>query len=330
MRKVKIAQIGTNRTSHGIMTFDSLCKQSEVFDLTAVAFPERERERFPEIVERMSAVPEKSVEEILSDPTVEAVAVETEEPYLTKYALMAIRAGKHVHMEKPGGFDLAAFEELIAAVKASGKVFHTGYMYRYNPVIQEVFRRAKAGEFGEIVSVEAQMNCRHDEATRRWLETVPGGMMFFLGCHLIDLALQLQGEPQEILPMNRVTGCEGVGCEDFGMAILRYPRGNTLIKTYDYERGGFLRRQLVLTGTKATVEIKPIEWYREGGQYTDWRLYTVDSWLDAGESFSVGPYDRYDGMMRAFAEYITGEAKNPYSPDWELTLYRTLLRCCGR
>ena len=74
MRKVKIAQIGTNRTSHGIMTFDSLCKQSEVFDLTAVAFPERERERFPEIVERMSAVPEKGVEEILSDPTVELVA----------------------------------------------------------------------------------------------------------------------------------------------------------------------------------------------------------------------------------------------------------------
>jgi predicted dehydrogenase len=33
-------------------------------------------------------------------------------------------------MEKPGGISLAEFETLIDTVKQSGKVFHTGYMYR--------------------------------------------------------------------------------------------------------------------------------------------------------------------------------------------------------
>lgn len=40
-------------------------------------------------------------------------------------------------------------------------------------------------------------------------------------------------------------------------------------------------------------------------------------------------YDRYDPMMAAFARIIRGEAENPVSPDYELELYRTVLKCCG-
>ena len=43
--------------------------------------------------------------------------METDEIYCTKYALLAAKAGKHIHMEKPGGLELADFEELIATVK---------------------------------------------------------------------------------------------------------------------------------------------------------------------------------------------------------------------
>ena len=53
----------------------------------------------------------------LCDPTIEAVAIETDEIYCTKYALMAAQAGKHIHMEKPGGIDHKEYEEIVSIIK---------------------------------------------------------------------------------------------------------------------------------------------------------------------------------------------------------------------
>jgi len=87
-------------------------------------------------------------------------------------------------------------------MKETGKVFHTGYMYRYNPYINELIDRVKNGKLGEIISVEAQMNCILSKETRMWLSSLPAGMMFYLGCHLVDLVLQIKGQPQKIIPYN--------------------------------------------------------------------------------------------------------------------------------
>ena len=139
MRKIRIAQIGLNEYSHSLKVLRSLKKQSDIFDFVGYVLPEGEKERLPKAAaEIAAAVPEMTLEQILTDPTIEAVAVETDEIYLTKYAIMAAEHGKHIHMEKPGGRELEDFRTLIELVQKNGKVFHTGYMYRYNPFIQEL------------------------------------------------------------------------------------------------------------------------------------------------------------------------------------------------
>lgn len=125
-------------------------------------------------------------------------------------------------------------------------------MYRFNPLISEAIARAKSGELGEIYSVEAHMDCVHPPEKRQWLDRFPGGMMFYLGCHLIDLIYQIQGEPDEIISMNTSTEYKIDGAEDFGMAVLKYPHGVSFAKTCAAEPGGFMRRQLVICGTKGT------------------------------------------------------------------------------
>ena len=60
----------------------------------------------------------------------------------------------------------------------------------------------KSGELGKIYYVEAQMNCIHNDEKRAWLKDYKGGMMNFLGCHLVDFILQVQGEPDKIIPYN--------------------------------------------------------------------------------------------------------------------------------
>lgn len=330
MRKVKIAQIGTSTYSHGNFVFNSLKKQSDVFEIAGFAFPENEREKYPERMQDFEGYPELTVEQILADPTIEAVTVETEEKYLTRYALLAAEHGKHIHMEKPGGKELPDFEKLIDTARKNATVFHTGYMYRYNPCVMELMERIRKGELGQILSVEAQMNCWHTKELRQWLGEYPGGSLFFLGCHLIDLIYRIQGEPERILPLSRASGVDGLNAEDFGMAVLVYKNGVSFAKVSSNEVGGFARRQLVVSGTKATVEIKPLEILWQDGQSTISTTYTQTAdWTDRGAAAESAHYDRYDAMMRAFAAMVRGEIQNPYSYDYELNLYRTIRKCCG-
>lgn len=331
MRKIKIAQIGTSHNSHGADIFQTLKKQKEIFEVVGYALPENEREKFPGRMGVFEGYREMSVEEILNDPEIEAVTVETEEIYLTKYAKMAADHGKHIHMEKPGGTSLREFEELIEVLKKNGTVFHTGYMYRYNPYVRELMQKIKAGELGEIMSVEAQMNSCHPTIDRQWLENFPGGMMFFLGCHLVDFILQIKGMPEQVIPLSCSTGNHGAVAEDFGMAIFRYSNGSSFAKTTADEAGGFARRQLVVVGTKGTVEIKPLEMPVAGGQYTKMSVSKAsDGWADMGKVTESAVYDRYEAMMSGFASYVRGDNKNPWDYDYELELYKLILRACGK
>ncbi|MBQ8815464.1 MAG: Gfo/Idh/MocA family oxidoreductase [Lachnospiraceae bacterium] len=330
--KIKIAQIGVSKHSHGRQIFDSLKKQEDIFEIVGYALPENEREKFPKQVSCFDGCREMTVEEILNDPEIRAVTIETEEIYLTKYAILAAKHGKHVHMEKPGSPDMENFQRLIETARHNKTVLHIGYMYRYNPCVTQLMEQVKTGELGEIISVEAQMNCIHPAETRQWLSAFPGGMMFFLGCHLVDLILQLQGMPERIIPLNKCSGVDGVTSEDFGMAVLEYQNGVSFAKTSAVETGGFARRQLVVSGTKKTVELKPLEMTMENGSplvYTQKTEYESSVWKDMGERLRTEPFDRYDAMMAAFATMARGERENPYTYDYELELFKTVLACCG-
>ena len=329
MKKIRVAQIGTSKNSHGNHIWKSIIKQSDVFEIVGYAFPEDEREKFPDQAKLFEGYREMTVAQILNDPTIEAVTVETEEIYLSKYALMVANAGKHLHMEKPGGVDLAEFTRLIEALKSQKLVFSTGYMYRFNPKIQEALAKIKNGELGEIYSVEAHMDCKHPTEVRQWLQNFPGGMMFFLGCHLLDLIYQIQGEPEEIIPLNCSMGYDGVTANDYGMVVIKYKNGVSFAKTCANETGGFMRRQLVICGEKGTIEIKPLEVLVEGGQYTVMNEAYSTEWHKEWDTSKSEVYDRYDDMMRNFAEMVRGK-KNPYSHDYELGLYKLILRSCGK
>ena len=138
------------------------------------------------------------------------------------------------------------------------------------------------------------------------------------------------GKPDRVIPYNRRTGKDGIGSEDFGMALFEYKNGISIVKANASEVGGFARRQLVVVGTKATVELKPLEIFTDSGTVTDVSIYRkADDWWDPGEKSRSGNFGRYDVMMKEFAEFVAGEAVNQYTYDYELELYRILLECCG-
>jgi len=324
MKKIKVAMIGINFYSHGAQVWKKVTNSPDVFDVAGYVLPENERAKYPSKMKMFEGYKELELDAVLNDPTIDAVIIETDEIYLTKYALMAARAGKHMHMEKPGGHDTRAFEQLVRIVKDKGLVWHIGYMYRYNPLINDMIKRANAGELGEITSIDIQMNCVHKPHVQEWIETFKGGMMFYLGCHLVDIVLQIQGLPEKVTAWAKDSG-------RFCLATLEYPNGVSTVKSCDTEYGGFDRRQCVITGTKKTVEIRPLEILTDVSEqiYTTATEYSDPSWHDRGVKTECEKTDRYLDMMLEFAKMVRGEKQNSYTPDYELELYKTIKLCCG-
>ena len=190
-----------------------------------------------------------------------------------------------------------------------------------------MFSAVKNGELGKIFAVEAQMNgiFPFTPQKREWLKQFDGGMMFFLGCHMIDIILNILGIPENIISLNKSTKLEDVTANDYGMAIFEYKNGTSFVKTCAREVRGFERRQIVVCGSEKTVEIKPIEFYKMDGMHTETTFYTMESC----EKEISEAYDRYDAMLLSFAEMARGEKENPWGYDYELMLYKCILKACG-
>ena len=195
----------------------------------------------------------------------------------------------------------------------------------------------KNGELGEIYSVEAQMSVRNEKKRHEWLSKFKGGMMYFLGCHDVDLVVQFMGrQPDRVIPLNGTTWQCGVDVEDNGFAVLMYGNNASFVRTSNAEYGGFDRRQLVICGTKGTIEFHPIEYQYGPGLLTSVAYLTTAKeengklyGNDLALRMESEPYDRYEHMMRSFAAYVNGERENPYTYDYEIALFKTFMKCCG-
>lgn len=335
MRKIKIAQIGAGH-DHSMTAMATLKQQSDIYDLIGYAVVDGDEPVYNNNQWAYENVKRMAVEEILNYPGLDAVCIETEDRRLTEFAIMAAEKGLHIQMDKPGSESDENFDRLIDLVKEKNLVFHIEYMYRYNPTVIKLKEDIKSGKLGEIYAVEAQMNCIHPVEKRKWLGNYPGGMLYYLGCHLIDLVYSICGEPDEIIPLSMPIGTDAVEADDFGMAVFKYKNGVSFVKSTAVEPGGFERRQLVVCGTKGTVEIKPLEWLDLECHSIIQALTTSvreaydNNWNKKAEYYTTPIFGRYDAMFRAFADYINKEKENPYGYEYERRLHKLILKACGK
>ena len=329
MRKIKIAQIGTGHDHAGV-TFAALRRMTDIFEVAGYAQVPEDMGVFQS--ECYEGAKRYSVEEILAMPDLDAVTVETFDLALVPYAQKAADRGLHVQMDKAPGESAEAYEKLLSTIKEKNLAFGIGYMYRFNPLIRKAFEKVKNGELGKIYAVEADMSCFYGKEKREWLGNFQGGMMQYLGCHLIDLVIRLQGIPQEIIPYNYATGADGVSSKDVAFALLKYPNGLSFVKSSMLALGGYVKRNLVIYGERGKIEICPLEKYKSGPSTISTKMteYTPqDGWHGLGKQTESLPFDRYETMLSAFAAMIRGERGYEVDLETEARIHRCLLAACG-
>ncbi len=143
-----------------------------------------------------------SSEELLADPTVDAVSICSANTSHAQLAIAALEHGKHVLCEKPMATTLEDCEAMIAAAKKSGKRLMIGQNQRLAGAHQKAKKLIDAGEIGEVLSFETSF--RHggpetwsvDPGRNTWFfdkSRAAMGVMADLGVHKTDLIQFLTG-----------------------------------------------------------------------------------------------------------------------------------------
>ncbi len=90
------------------------------------------------------------MEEALSDANVDAVAVATDASTHYALALAALRAGKHVLVEKPLALTSAEAAELVILARRVGRKLMVGHVLEYHPAVRYLEKMVREGELGRV------------------------------------------------------------------------------------------------------------------------------------------------------------------------------------
>jgi predicted dehydrogenase len=133
-----------------------------------------------------------SYEPILTDPTIDAVAIATPVPTHHAVASAAIAAGKDVFVEKPMTLTSADARDLVQKAEAADRILMVGHLLLYQPAIQCIKAYLDEGKLGKIYSIHQE---RVKLGRARYVENVT----WSLGVHDVAVLLYLTGESPRIL-----------------------------------------------------------------------------------------------------------------------------------
>lgn len=143
----------------------------------------------------------RSLEELLSDEAIELVIVNTPSVTHYEYAKKCLQANKNVIVEKPFTAAVEEGEELIALAKQHNKLLSVYQNRRYDSDFKAVKKIVEEGWLGQLIEAEFHYDRYAEELSYKVHKEKPTpgvGVVYDLGSHLIDQALQLFEMPHSV------------------------------------------------------------------------------------------------------------------------------------
>lgn len=320
--RIKIGQIGTG---HAHATKLEVYRRSTEYEVVGIVEPDAElRDR----AARQPAYRDlawMSEEQLLAQPGLQAVLVETRVRDLLGTAERCVAAGKHVHLDKPAGESLPQYRRLLAEAARRGLLVQMGYMFRYQPAVVLLRQFLREGWLGDVFEVHAVISKVLAPGERAALLEYRGGIMFELGCHVIDLVVGVLGKPERVQAVARHSSPADDQLLDNMLAVCEYPRAIATVKSSGEEVDGGARRHIVVCGTAGTFQVQPLDGSRlrytldrQRGQYAAGR----------GE-LTLDRYERYVADAADMARIIRGEKSADFTYEHDLAVQETVLRASG-
>jgi predicted dehydrogenase len=208
------------------------------------------RKRFPQVA--IASDPHAAA----TAPDIDLVVIASPNDSHCPLASAALRAGKHVVIDKPFSITLEEARETVALAKQCGRILSIFHNRRWDSEYLATKDILSSGVLGKVTHQESHIDRFRPNVRKRWREEAgPGsGLWFDLGPHLIDQALQLLGLPEGITG-RIVTHRPGGQTDDWAHILLHYPGVEVVLHASMLVAGGSPR--CILHGTQGS-------WYKFG------------------------------------------------------------------
>ncbi|MFC0408203.1 Gfo/Idh/MocA family protein [Roseomonas elaeocarpi] len=167
-----------------------------------------------------------SAEEIVDDPTLDAVFICTPNWLNRPLTIASLRAGKHVFCEKPPCFNGTEMREIIGVERASGRTLMYGFNHRHHGAILRMKEMVAGGEFGRVLWMRGRYGKSVDgdylTGWRADKKLAGGGILLDQGIHMLDLLLHINGRAfDEVHALVSNLYWKTPGIEDNVFALMR-------------------------------------------------------------------------------------------------------------
>lgn len=235
---------------------------------------------------------------VLADESIDAIYVASPNRLHAEQAASALRAGKHVIVEKPAVTDVADWDELVRLAQAQGRVLLEAMRTRYDPGLHAVQQLLpQLGVLRRVTLRYEKRSSRYDavlagETPNIFNPALGGGALRDLGIYCIAALLALVGPPQRVLAASvpLPTGADGLGT-----ILAEYPG---FVADLHFSKITSPGQPSVLQGEDGTLVIDEIDaphvltLVRDGGEQT----VTVER-----------PANPLEGEVHRFAALVRGE-----------------------
>jgi predicted dehydrogenase len=332
-RKIRIGQLGVSH-EHAASKMKTLRQLPEYFEVVGVVDDRASAAaKFPsDDLTPYDGLNWMAEAELFSITDLHAVIVETPNLDLVPAALRCLERGLPIHMDKPGGEDVASFRHLRHSYESQNLAFQMGYMLRHNPALVWIMNAVRQKWLGEILEIQADMS--HDyggQAYQQYLGQFRGGIMFNLGCHLIDWVVALLGRPLRVTPILQSTPDCSDSIKNNCTTVLEYAHTTVTLRACSKVVDGLRRRRFKLCGTNGSVELCPME--RFDGQPLRMNLVLKDAIPGYASGANVIDFgvvrDRYEDQLLELAKLIRGPITTAYTCEHDCLVHEVLLAASG-
>jgi predicted dehydrogenase len=261
-------------------------------------------------------------DDAIARPEISLVVIASPNETHAPLAEAALRAGKHVVVDKPFTLTLAEARALTALASDRQRVLSVFHNRRRDSDFLALQALLADGRLGEIAHVESRFDRYRPEVRARWREQdVPGGGLWYdLGPHLVDQALQLFGLPARIGAVF-ATQRDGAVTPDWAQVQLDYGRLQVTLQASMLVGGGMPRFAVHGRGgswVKYGLDVQEsqlLAGIRPGAP--EWGIDPQPAMLYPGDGSSRPdpmPAGDYAGYYRDVADAIRGRGPNPVTP----------------
>ncbi len=214
---------------------------------------------------------------LIEDPDIDVVCICTPSGMHADHSVRAMRAGKHVVVEKPMEITLEACDRMIAASHETGKKLTVISQHRFDPATIQVKEAIDSGKLGKIILATASVKWwrkQHYYDVANWRGTWAGdggGSLMNQGVHTVDVLQWITGGIESVFGHTK-TAAHTIETEDIAVAALKFNCGaiGTLTASTAAFPGSPARIEIFGTEGSAIIEgdrIKQMT-FKNGESYT--------------------------------------------------------------